>query len=57
VLVIMGVGAGFFVLLPFIDRSPERAPLRRPEVLIPGLFIALTVVIMALLGANRLYNL
>jgi quinol-cytochrome oxidoreductase complex cytochrome b subunit len=45
------------VLLPFIDRSPERRPLRRPEVIIPALFMAFTVIFFALLGINRLYNL
>ena len=46
-----------FILLPFIDRSPERAPLRRPEVLVPGAFFVITVVYLCLIGANRLFNL
>jgi quinol---cytochrome c reductase cytochrome b subunit, bacillus type len=54
---LVGFGAGMLTLLPFLDRSHARAPLRRPEVLIPGLFLALTIVILAILGANRLYNL
>jgi quinol-cytochrome oxidoreductase complex cytochrome b subunit len=46
-----------FIFLPFLDRSPERAPLRRPEVLVPGAFLVLTVVYLGLIGANRLFNL
>ncbi len=54
---LVGIGAMLLTLLPFLDRSHARAPLRRPEVLIPGLLLALTVVILAVLGANRLFNL
>jgi quinol-cytochrome oxidoreductase complex cytochrome b subunit len=56
-LVLVGIGAMLLILLPFLDRSHARAPLRRPEVIIPGLFLALVVVILAVLGANRLFNL
>ena len=55
-IILLGVGALFFVLLPFIDRAPSRRPLRRPEVFLPGLVIAGLVILLALLGANRLYN-
>jgi len=54
---VIGLGAALMVLLPFIDRSPERRPLRRPEVIIPALFMAFTVIFFAVLGINRLYNL
>lgn len=56
-LLVVGLGAACFVLLPFVDRSSERAPLRRPEILVPGIFLAASVVFLALLGANRLFNL
>jgi quinol-cytochrome oxidoreductase complex cytochrome b subunit len=54
---VVGIGAALMVFLPFIDRSPERRPLRRPEVIIPALFMAFTVIFFAVLGINRLYNL
>ncbi|MFI5313876.1 MAG: cytochromesubunit B of the bc complex-like protein, partial [Candidatus Dormibacteria bacterium] len=54
---VLGLGGALMVLLPFIDRSPERRPLRRPEVIIPALFMAFTVIFFAVLGINRLYNL
>ena len=54
---VVGIGALLMLLLPFIDRSPERRPLRRPEVIIPALFMAFTVIFFAVLGINRLYNL
>jgi quinol-cytochrome oxidoreductase complex cytochrome b subunit len=54
---LVGIGALCLVLVPFIDRSPQRRPLRRPEVLVPGLFLATMVVFLAVLGVNRLYNL
>lgn len=54
---VLGLGATVMVLLPFLDRSPERRPLRRPEVLMPALFMAFTVIFFAVLGINRLYNL
>ncbi len=54
---VVGLGAALMVLLPFIDRSAERRPLRRPEVIVPALFMAFTVIFFAILGINRLYNL
>jgi quinol-cytochrome oxidoreductase complex cytochrome b subunit len=54
---VLGIGAALLLFLPFIDRSPERRPLRRPEVIIPALFMVFTVVFFAVLGINRLYNL
>src|SRR5487761_1228051 len=53
---VLGVGVGLMVFLPFIDRSPERRPLNRPEVIIAGLFMAFAVIFLAVLGINRLYN-
>jgi quinol-cytochrome oxidoreductase complex cytochrome b subunit len=54
---LMGLAATLFTLLPFIDRSSHRRPLERPEVLLPGLFFATMIVILAVLGINRLFNL
>lgn len=54
---IVGIGAVLMIFLPFIDRSRERRPLRRPEVLLPALFMAFTIIFFAVLGINRLYNL
>lgn len=54
---LMGIAATLFIVLPFIDRSPHRRPLQRPEVLLPGLFFATMVVILAVIGVNRLFNL
>ena len=54
---VLGIGAALLLFLPFIDRSHERRPLRRPEVIIPALFMVFTVVFFAILGINRLYNL
>jgi quinol-cytochrome oxidoreductase complex cytochrome b subunit len=57
VVVLIGVGATCMILLPFLDRSRERSPLRRPEVLLPGLFLTGLLILLTVLGANRLYNL
>jgi quinol-cytochrome oxidoreductase complex cytochrome b subunit len=57
VIVLVGLGALAMIFLPFLDRSRERAPLRRPEVLLPGLFLATMLVLLTVLGANRLYGL
>ena len=54
---LMGIAATLFIVLPFIDRSPHRRPLQRPEVLLPGLFFATMVVILAVIGVNRLFSL
>lgn len=54
---IVGIGALAFMLLPFLDRSTERRPIRRPEILIPALFVVFAVVFLAMLGVNRLYSL
>ena len=57
VFALVGLGALSFIFLPFLDRSRERAPLRRPEVLVPGLFLATMLVLLTVLGVNRLYSL
>lgn len=57
VFVIVGIGALLMLGLPFIDRSPERRPIRRPEILIPAFFVIGSVIYLAMLGVNRLYNL
>lgn len=51
------LGQLLMLLLPFIDRSPDRRPLRRPEVLVPAFFMIFAVIFLAILGVNRLYNL
>ena len=50
-------GALAFLLVPFLDRSKERRPNRRPEVLIPAFFVIFSVIILAMIGVNRLYSL
>ena len=55
--ILVGIGALCMILLPFLDRSRERSPLRRPEVLLPGLFLASMLILLTVLGATRLYNL
>jgi quinol-cytochrome oxidoreductase complex cytochrome b subunit len=57
VFVIPGIGTTFLMLVPFLDRSPEREPWRRPEVMVPALFAVLFLVFEALLAVNRLFNL
>jgi quinol-cytochrome oxidoreductase complex cytochrome b subunit len=54
---LIGVGALCMILLPFLDRSRERSPLRRPEVLVPGLFLTALLILLTVLGSNRLFNL
>jgi quinol-cytochrome oxidoreductase complex cytochrome b subunit len=56
-IVVLGIALGAMILLPFLDRSRERSPLRRPEVLLPGLFLTALLILLTVLGANRLYNL
>jgi quinol-cytochrome oxidoreductase complex cytochrome b subunit len=51
------VGVVFLVLVPFLDRSPERDPFERPSVVIPGILMVLVMLSMTLLGAGRLFNL
>jgi quinol-cytochrome oxidoreductase complex cytochrome b subunit len=55
-LVVLG-GALAMLLLPFLDRSRERRPTRRPEVLLPVLLVVFSVIFLAVLGVNRLYAL
>jgi quinol-cytochrome oxidoreductase complex cytochrome b subunit len=57
IFVIIIAGALAMVLLPFLDRSTERRPTRRPEVLVPALFMIFAVLFLTMLGVNRLYNL
>ncbi|MHB8490429.1 MAG: cytochrome b [Candidatus Dormibacteria bacterium] len=54
---IVGVGALAMFLLPFLDKSPERRPTRRPEVIVLALFVIFAVIFLATLGVNRLYSL
>jgi menaquinol-cytochrome c reductase cytochrome b subunit len=55
--VIVGLATVFFIGLPWLDRSSERSPLKRPEILVPALFAVALVIFLTLLGTNRLYNL
>jgi len=57
VFVVVGIGATLMLALPFIDRNPDRHPVHRPDVLIPAFFLIFTVIYLAMLGVNRLYNL
>ena len=57
VLVLPTGGVLLLLALPFIDRGPERNPFERPEVMVPGAFAVLFVVILTLLGSGRLFNL
>ncbi|MFZ2034111.1 MAG: cytochrome b N-terminal domain-containing protein [Candidatus Dormiibacterota bacterium] len=57
VLIIVGGGAVAMFLLPVLDRSPERRPTRRPEILVPAIFVIFAVIFLATLGVNRLYGL
>ncbi len=57
VLIIVGGGAAAMFLLPVLDRSPERRPTRRPEILVPAIFVIFAVIFLATLGVNRLYGL
>ncbi|MFN2569563.1 MAG: cytochrome bc complex cytochrome b subunit [Candidatus Dormibacteria bacterium] len=54
---VLGAASALMLVLPFIDRTPDRRPLGRPEVLIPALFLVSVVIFLAVLGVNRLYNL
>ncbi|HUY56243.1 MAG TPA: cytochrome b N-terminal domain-containing protein [Candidatus Micrarchaeaceae archaeon] len=57
VFVVPGIGTTLLILVPFLDRSPEREPWRRPEVMVPALFATLFLIFEALLAVNRLFNL
>ncbi|MGC1908850.1 MAG: cytochrome b N-terminal domain-containing protein [Candidatus Dormiibacterota bacterium] len=57
VFVLPGIGTTLLILVPFLDRSPDREPWRRPEVMVPALFAVLFLVFEALLAVNRLFNL
>lgn len=51
------VGVVLLLALPFLDRGRERNPFERPMVIVAGLFAALFVVMLTLLGSGRLFNL
>ncbi|MGH7641244.1 MAG: cytochrome b [Candidatus Dormibacteria bacterium] len=57
VFVVPGIGTIFLFLLPFLDRTPDRAPWNRAEVMVPALFALLFLIFETLLGVNRLFNL
>jgi quinol-cytochrome oxidoreductase complex cytochrome b subunit len=57
IFVIIGIGALAMFFLPLIDRSTERRPLMRPEVMVPALFMVGALIFLTMLGVNRLYNL
>jgi quinol-cytochrome oxidoreductase complex cytochrome b subunit len=56
-IVLIGVASLCMIVLPFLDRSRERQPLRRPEVLLPALFLTGLLILLTVIGANRLWNL
>jgi quinol-cytochrome oxidoreductase complex cytochrome b subunit len=57
ILVLPAGGVLLMLILPFIDRSPERNPFERPAVMVPGAFAVIFIVILTLLGSGRLFNL
>ncbi|EQD40135.1 membrane protein containing Cytochrome b/b6 [mine drainage metagenome] len=57
VFILPGIGTTLLILVPFLDRTPGRQPWRRPEVMVPALFVVLFLVFEALLAVNRLFNL
>jgi quinol-cytochrome oxidoreductase complex cytochrome b subunit len=56
ILVLPAGGVVLLLILPFIDRGPERNPFERPAVMIPGAFAVVFIVILTLLGSGRLFN-
>ena len=56
ILVLPAGGVLLLLLLPFIDRGPERNPFERPAVMVPGAFAVVFIVILTLLGSGRLFN-
>ncbi len=50
-LVAVGVVVVLMVLLPFLDRSPERNPLRKPVTTTIGIIIVLGLVVLTIWGA------
>jgi quinol-cytochrome oxidoreductase complex cytochrome b subunit len=57
IFVIPGVGTLFLLLLPFLDRDPERSPFERPQVMVVGMFAIGIILVLTLLGSGRLFNL
>ncbi len=57
IFVVAGLGMALMLFLPLIDRSTERRPLMRPQVMVPGAFMVAALLILTMLGVNRLYNL
>ncbi len=55
--VLPGIATTLLFMLPWLDRSPEREPWRRPEVMIPAAFVIGFILYETLLGVNRLFNL
>lgn len=56
ILVLPAGGVLLLLILPFIDRGPERNPFERPAVMVPGAFAVVFVVVLTLLGSGRLFN-
>ena len=57
IFVVVGLGIALMLLLPLLDRSTERRPLMRPEVMVPAFFMIGSLIFFTMLGINRLYNL
>ncbi len=54
---IPGLASTILILVPFLDRSPDREPWKRPQLMVPALFTLLFLIFEALLAVNRLFNL
>src|SRR6059058_4515370 len=46
------IGMTLLILLPFIDRNPERRPERRPIALVTGIFVICAMGYLTYMGAN-----
>ncbi len=57
VFIIPGLASTLLIMVPFLDRSPDREPWKRPQLMVPALFTLLFLIFEALLGVNRLFNL
>ncbi|HVA21858.1 MAG TPA: cytochrome b N-terminal domain-containing protein [Candidatus Micrarchaeia archaeon] len=57
VFAIPGIASTILILVPFLDRSPDREPWKRPQLMVPALFTLLFLIFEALLAVNRLFNL
>ncbi|HUY60430.1 MAG TPA: cytochrome b N-terminal domain-containing protein, partial [Candidatus Dormibacteraeota bacterium] len=57
VFIIPGLASMLLVAVPFLDRSPERRPWKRPELMVPAGFAVFFLLFETMLAVNRLFNL